>query len=367
MSEARWGKTDFQRLAQAYIGDSGVFDADFVKGFLQEALHHYDDADEEGRAFVDKFTVVITNRITEAMSAQPDSLHRRQLLRAVALTRREHHSIEDIFEHFASKSEPNTWTDEATDVLTSALQVLLDVLFEVSRSTHNGPASFSMIGLGYWIIDEITVAQSIARRHYSTQAYTHLRSVVEMLDVMQIFTVEPSAAELWTSGDEFEVWKKFNPNAARQMLGKDGKEPFYSFLSQSGCHPNFTTLRTRLIRRPSVDGQVNFSIPIGGVTNQERELSILVYSTLLVISAVTRVVEAFQGDLNFEDLNQIIVSATTKSAEFFQRLYSSDIVRDWSRGPFHALTSAIEAMQKDLQMTMERSHVRPTASASSRS
>jgi hypothetical protein len=86
------------------------------------------------------------------------------------------------------------------------------------RILRKGPAKIAILGLLYWLFDELTVAQYLARRNYSTLAYTHLRSVMEILDKIELFTMKPETAELWASGNEREIRKKLSPPHVMEML-----------------------------------------------------------------------------------------------------------------------------------------------------
>jgi hypothetical protein len=110
--------------------------------------------------------------------------------------------------------------DEAVLVLSKTLQCLFDILHDATQDSQDGPAKIAILGLSYWLFDELTVAQYLARRNYSTLAYTHLRSVMEILDKIELFTQKPENAELWTSGNESEIWTKLSPARVRELLGR---------------------------------------------------------------------------------------------------------------------------------------------------
>jgi hypothetical protein len=112
---------------------------------------------------------------------------------------------------------------------------LLDFMHDISAKTHNGPAAFARINLLYWAVDELTVANFLARRGYTTLTYPHLRCVMEIIDKVELFTRKPELVKTWASGnEEHKIWRELSPPKVRTMLGRDNKAPVYSLFSHMG-------------------------------------------------------------------------------------------------------------------------------------
>jgi hypothetical protein len=171
----------------------------------------------------------------------------------------------DLFESFPTIGDPESdRVTKAFGLLTRAAQVLMDILHDVTRSTHQGPSKFAIVGLYFWLLDEITVAQYLARRSYSTLAYTHLRSCMEIVDKVELFTKKPKEADIWVSGDERAIWKKLAPARVREKLGRNSFDPLYQYFSAQGSHSTFTAMQSRVRRKNKAEGEsLKVSILIG--------------------------------------------------------------------------------------------------------
>ena len=218
----------------------------------------------------------------------------------------------------------DVWLDEAKEVLAKVMQYLLDLLHDATQEPHSGSAKSSILILFYWLIDELTVAQFIARRGYATLAYTHLRTTLEILDKIELFIRYPQFAEVWISGNEGEIWKKLSPARIRKKLGRNSLDPMYRYFSQEGSHATFTAMQPRLRKkRGTSENDVAIAIMIGGMRNPARQVSVLIYCILVTTQAIIKVATAFQDRLNIHDVTQLMTSATQDCSSFFGRFLDS--------------------------------------------
>jgi hypothetical protein len=221
-----WTVAQFKELAARHIAPSSQNQAIFpqaLNAFFLEAFEHYDGATLEGKAFVDHALGGIAEMFETALGRLPDTAESRKMKRLLSALKGTHFRAEDLFNGFSVINDPESERiKNARAVLTNVVQVLMDILHDVTRSSHRGPAKFAIIGLYFWLLDEITVAQYLARRSYATLAYTHLRSVMEIIDKVELFTKKPDEADIWVSGDERAIWKRLAPPRVR----KAGKEYF---------------------------------------------------------------------------------------------------------------------------------------------
>jgi len=322
-----WDKKDFEDLARLHIG------RDFAPGsmlphlqaFFNEAFAHYEDATADGKAFVDKAMANVTNLFESKLKDAPDTADVRRMRRVIGIGKGEHFKAQNLIDNFPILSiESDTRIDEAKTVLCTVMQCLLDLLHDATQSSHSGAAKISILGLFYWLIDELTVAQFLARRGYTTLAYTHLRTILEILDKIELFTRFPELVDIWGSGNEDEIWKKLAPPRVREKLGRDSRDPMYKYFSQEGPHATFTAMQPRLRKKHgSSEDEMKIAIMIGGTREPARQVSILIYCILVTTQAIIKAATVFEDRLNPEDVTHLVTSTTEDCFAFFGRFLDS--------------------------------------------
>ncbi len=208
-----WDESDFIQLARLHFGNgfpSGSM-LPQIEAFTKEAFEHYEDATVEGKAYFDNWLAKFYEFLSAKLQEAPDGAGTRKMKRMVALGRKKHFDAKKFIDYFPTiLHEEDTLVDEAVLVLGRTLQCLFDILHDATQDSQEGPAKIAILGLSYWLFDELTVAQYLARRNYSTLAYTHLRSVMEILDKIELFTEKPETAELWASGTSVKYGRSYH-------------------------------------------------------------------------------------------------------------------------------------------------------------
>ena len=343
-----WTPEDFKELAAKHLTAASQNPESFHKGvtaFLFEALEHYDDATPEGKAHLDGFLTLLTGMFQSALDDMPDSAETRKMKRLLASLKGTHFMAQDLFESFPTIGDPESdRVTKAFRLLERATQVLMDILHDATRSTHQGPSKFAIVGLYFWLLDEVTVAQYLARRSYSTLAYTNLRSCMEIIDKVELFTKKPEEANIWVSGDEHAIWKKLAPARVRVKLGKNTFDPLYQYFSEQGSHSTFTALQSRVRRRNKAEGEnLKISILFGGIVDEPRQLSILLYLVMLVNVATVRAIAAFEGYLHPGDLASLVIPITDETFATFDEF----LAEGWDIGkvPLASIKAAWEKIK----------------------
>jgi hypothetical protein len=325
MSES-WDESDFIELAQSHFGrgfPSGSM-LPHIEAFTKEAFAHYETATVEGKAYVDDWLAKFYDLLSTKLQEAPDGADTRKMKRVVALGRKKHFEAKKFIDYFPTileKEDP--LVDEAVLVLGKTLQCLLDILHDATQDPQEGPAKIANLALSYWLFDELTVAQYLARRNYSTLAYTHLRSVMEILDKIELFTKKPETAELWASGDEREIWKKLSPPRVRELLGRDSLDPVYKYFSEEGSHATFTAMRPRLRKQSDLGEVPEIAIMVGGMKDSARQMSILIYCIQLGGQAIVMVERAFADRLHDLDITNMVTQLTADTNMFYGHFLDS--------------------------------------------
>jgi hypothetical protein len=322
-----WGKEEFEELARSCLGGamaSGTL-LPSLQSFFKEAFAHYDDATADGKAYVDDKMAKIPMVFELILRNAPDTPDVRRLRRTIGRAKGEHPQSQNLIDNFhILRDQADKRIEEAKSVLCAVLQCLLDLLFDATQESHKGPAMISILGLFYWLVDELTAAQFLARRGYATQAYTHLRVSLEILDKIELFTKSPELVEIWGSGNEKEIFEKLAPPRVRERLGRDSRDPMYKYFSEQGSHATFTAIQPRLrMKKAPSSEDVGIAITLGGKREPARQISILIYCILVTTQALIKAVPAFGDRLNPEDLTQMIMSTNQQCASFFGRFLDS--------------------------------------------
>ena len=272
--------------------------------------------------------------------------------RLIGLSKGKHFGAEKLIDRFPILSaESDTRINEANKVLSSVMQCLLDLLHDATQSSHSGVAKISVLGLFYWLIDELTVAQFLARRGYATLAYTHLRTSLEILDKIELFTRYPEFAEIWGSGNDKEIWQKLAPPRVREKLGRDSQDPMYKYFSEEGSHATFKALQQRLRHKQrSPEHEMGIAIMIGGTRDPTRQVSILIYCILITTQAIIKAATIFEDRLNVEDVTQLVTSSTEACFSFFRRILDAVDKTKEDLTPLEEILASWQRMRENGQL-----------------
>ncbi len=295
-----------------------------IEAFTTEAFAHYENATVDGKAYLDNWLAKFYEFLSTKLQDAPDGADTRKMKRMVALARKKHFEAKKFIDYFPTILEKeDLLVDEAVLVLGKTLQCLLDILHDATQDYQEGPTKIAILGLSYWLFDELTVAQYLARRNYSTLAYTHLRSVMEILDKIELFTKKPETSEIWASGDEHEIWKKLSPPRVRELLGRDSLDPIYRYFSEEGSHATFTAMRPRLREQSDVRETPEIAIMIGGTKDSARQMSILIYCIQLGGQAIVMTERAFTDRLHDLDITNMVTQLTADTNKFYGHFLDS--------------------------------------------
>ena len=296
-----------------------------LQAFFNEAYAHYEDATAEGKAYVDQAVANIADFFASRLKDAPDTADVRKMRRIIGLGKGKHFRAQSLIDNFSLlPAESDTRITEALRVLCFVMQGLLDLLHDATQNSHSGAAKISILGLFYWLVDELTVAQFLARRGYSTLAYTHLRTSLEIIDKIELFDRFPKYVEVWASENDKEVWEKLAPARVREKLGRNSRDPMYKYFSEEGSHATAKALQQRLRNkhRP-VDTEMEIAIMVGGMRDPARQVSILIYCILITTQAIIKAANIFEDRLNPEDVTQLVTSTTRECFALFGDLLDS--------------------------------------------
>jgi hypothetical protein len=199
------------------------------------------------------------------------------------------------------------------------LQSLLDLLQDATSTPQGGVADFATTALLCSMATELAVAFHLAQRGYANQAYSHIRSILELADKIELFQQNSEEAAAWVEAGDTKDWIRFSAAAVRERLGKPRYDPLYSMFSELGPHGTFEGVQLvtgkRLSGAPG-EARPRIHIWIGGCAREDQ--IVLTHTWLLygVVVAMSKLCAVYQGRLPVDDLEQAILRAMAALVDF---------------------------------------------------
>jgi hypothetical protein len=232
--------------------------------YLQYLVKNYKDLDEEMKILTDKMLDESVEVFSTAIAGAVDSPEVRQAKRLLRNYKDNRPTAKGLIAGLEQPSQIGEPFVLATrSLFEKHLQYLIDTLFDVIEVSLQGSASFVKLSMFYSCINELICAFYMAQRGYASQAYTHVRTVLESLNLVELINLDEKYADLWTSNDEKNKMNKLSPKAVRKKLGRD--KSAYSFFSEHGAHPTMGYVNTYTAKRnKNEDDRPEITFWLGG-------------------------------------------------------------------------------------------------------
>lgn len=283
------------------------------------AIANESSMDEGAKAYFDKLIDGIGEVFEQGLATVADSPERRKLLRLAALTRRKHHLTKNFLSGLGKPLPvPFPVAESGKPIFLDTVQSILDLLFDSTREAQHGTAQFASLSMLYWTVDELTVAFYLSERKYTTQAYSHIRTVMDLVDKAELFFQEPQLAALWGSADKKAILKELAPGAVRQKLGKPKYDAVYDFFTERGMHGTFGAVRQRVIQREKPEGKRSIAMWLGGVP-WDREVDLAVSSCILsALITLSTVAKVYHNRLNNAEVSSVLQTRADAAKHFLR-------------------------------------------------
>ena len=321
-------KHDIAKKLREILDDDDVINQkgaiSVIQSLVRFLFENYDELDEESRQFLESFKDSIVLQGTKFVQDLPEGSYRRQMNRQLKVIAGKHHSSEalvTILERTAVN--PSEVFTDTRRIFVQNLQNALDLLSDVVETSKKGSAEFAKIGLSYFCIDELLAAFHLAQHSFINQAYSHIRSVLEALDKIELFHKEPEWAKLWANEnpkEERRRLKELSPVSVRKKLGRDTYDPFYSFFSEFGPHGTFRGIKTRSARKKEVvDGKPEIRFWIGGCPFEHNTISVNTYLLYALDMMLINIGVTYSQFLNKDEVSSILKRIVMESRKFTQK------------------------------------------------
>jgi hypothetical protein len=211
--------------------------------------------------------------------------------------------------------------EAARPIFLEAHQSILDLLWDATQQPQDGAAQVATLGLLYWTVDELTAAFYMAERRYTTQAYSHLRTVHDLLEKAQLFFDHPEWAELWASGDKQKIRNELAPGAIRKKLGKPKFDPVYGFFTELGTHGTFQALPKRVTQTGKKNGRTQLAMRIGGTPWEGEVDTAIACCIMTVLSTLITTGQVYETRLHGGEVVAILRSRLESHVAFLQEYF----------------------------------------------
>lgn len=249
------GPDDLRRKARELLGQSG--DAPGMEPLAELFKYigeNYGRLTPEAKVLAGRGWEAMKPELQAILAALPDVPEARQLKRLYARLEGDHWDAAGLMGGLeAPPSRKHPIIDAAKPLFTKHLQAYLDLLWDAAQHTHQGARMIQML-LFAFSADELLSAFHLAQRGYASQALSHVRTVFEALDLIELFKRSPELVDDWAALDPRRAWDEFRPGAVRRKLGEESNDPIYSFLSEHGPHVTWRMIRNRAAVRVKESG-----------------------------------------------------------------------------------------------------------------
>lgn len=302
---------------------------------LKFAAENYDNLTLDAKAVADKGFEIIKNFAEELVEKIPESKEKRILKRLYANSKGEHYKVDQIIKALESPPQPTTdeLSEEFRRIFVAKLQNIIDFLYDVSENTFSGSVGFGQLGLLGMCIDELLVTLHLAQHCYINQAYSHVRTVYEHLDKIELFRTKPEWFKVWCSKDDEKIRKELSPAGVRKKLGKEKYDPKYSFFSELGPHGTFKAVQVKLSKgaKPSSKGNPKISIWYGGSPFKDNMVALNTSALFAVYSVLVEIMKSFSDFIDEDELKDILKESEGEIKRYAKNLltWAKDKRLDW--------------------------------------
>ncbi len=323
------GPDDLRQKARELLGQpGGAPGMEPLAELFKYIGENYDRLTPKAKALADGVWEAMKPEFESILAALPDAPESRQLRRLYARLEGDHWDAVGLIGGLeAPPSRKHPIIDAAKPLFTRHLQTYLDLLWDAAQYSDEGARLIQML-LFALSADELLSAFHLAQRGYASQALSHVRTVFEALDLIELFKRSPELVNDWAALDPRRAWDEFRPGAVRRKLGEESHDPIYSFLSEHGPHVTWRMIRNRAAVRAKESGgdERTMMLWVGG-TPLVHTIVFSIESCLQALVACVIKVAAVFGDLLHRE--EALAAIRAVSEEYSQ--FILDHFAGWAR------------------------------------
>lgn len=298
---------------------------DAIQDFLKYLIKNYEKLDIKAKDFFDKVAEDIVAKGNEQISKMHDSKEKRYLIRELSKVKGEHFNSDFLIKLLEKKTHSNlSIIKDTRKIFTIRLQNILDFLFDESKKSHKGLATFAKIGLFYLCVDELLSAFHLAQHSFINQTYTHIRSIWENIDKVELFNKQPEYAELWFSEDPKDKKKirdELSPASVREKLGKDRYDPIYGMFSELGPHGSLRNIQSRSAMKVKnhIEDKTELKFWFAGCPFEHQIIWVNSFLIITLGRVLLKTLEIYTDNINMGEAKSIILEFTSDIKIFLSK------------------------------------------------
>lgn len=167
------------------------------------------------------------------------------------------------------ESDPDNFSEVvkfAKKELTPCIQKISDAYTESAQGKGRGSSGYASFMLIAKSINDLLGGLHLANQGYISQSYATLRPILETIDLLTLFDLQPQYADKWANGGT-KAWNELSPSKVRKLLGEATFDPIYSHFCEAGAHSTFQS-GSGMTAMKITGKQRSVSVWIGGVHNE---------------------------------------------------------------------------------------------------
>ena len=260
-----------------------------------EIASAYDSCSPELQKMFDDHVNLCAKIARENVGKMEDSIKKREAIRSIRKMENSGYNFDKLYSTLIEVKPKDQVLQNAEGIILGGMGLLIDLTSDITFDESNSKyVDFLKVALYQYIIEELTLSKYLIDHNYFSQTYTHLRSVYETVDLIDLFIKQPSYLDLWAddSQEEAIVSKKrttFFPANVRKLIGKNGGlyEKIYWLLCEIGTHTTFKNINSRMefISKDSGLKKATINFKLGGIPFREDAIfcNVLIIQTILYV------------------------------------------------------------------------------------
>jgi len=288
---------------------------------LHFALENYNQLTPEAQQCTDDALDVEKEHYGKIINEMPESKEKRKMRRMHAIADGKHFKADVLIEDLEiSPKVKDEKSKQFKDVFVIGLQATLDLIYDVKLNTLSGVASFGQLSLLGMCVNELLVAFHLVQHQYVNQAYTHIRTVFEHVNTVELFRIKPEWAEVWCGDEEKEIKKELSPFGVRKKLGKAKKDPIYGFFSRLGPHGTFEAVKTRTAKRAKLSekGNPEIQLWIGRCPLEHNIVWLKAFTLYCLLMVLLQISRSFEEFIDSEEAMDILNETCKNVMEYIK-------------------------------------------------
>jgi len=291
---------------------------------LNFMFSNYEKLTPEAQKIADNMFDEVVSFAEDTTSKLPDSVQTRQLKRLVRGSKGERVSIDAHMDDLEKpRSSQTAFFIKSREFFKKYLQILMDYMQDIVDNTLSGSAIVSQLGLFGVCVDELLVAFHLSNRGYVQQAFAHIRTIDESVDLINLFKIDQAAADFWLNEEDWsKVWKELKPGKVKEKLGSDKiYSELYHFFSSKGSHPTWDMIRMRIKKSAQLSSEkrIQMSISVGGTPAIKEAIFSQLFIMISIIRVMSAMVSCFEKYLNQEEVKASLLTASNDLSDFITK------------------------------------------------